>query len=235
MPESPKGNKVSITGVAGCPRCVAMPFYGKPISQPENTVRAGRVTHRCVGNDAYRFGGQLCDNPQVRTDRLELDRLARSLVGYWRFQLAHGIPAPAERFRDQPAEWPTPSGGRPANRQTASRHRPFDRRLCRGLSRPRRSRASNPTLQKNASSASKPKPSNGEIKQHVQLQLVIGRLENSARNHHGPGAIRLGWTSGVDPVPWSNALRLTRIALTWSFVWMRTRSSEVDPFKQISL
>ena len=27
---------------------------------------------RCVGTDAYRFGGhRICDNPQVRTDKLD--------------------------------------------------------------------------------------------------------------------------------------------------------------------
>jgi site-specific DNA recombinase len=27
---------------------------------------------RCVGTDAYRFGGQrICENPQIRTDRLD--------------------------------------------------------------------------------------------------------------------------------------------------------------------
>ncbi len=56
-----------------CQQC-GYAFYGKPVS---NKAGKGQVRnyayYRCVGTDAYRFGGQrVCHNKQVRTDNLDL-------------------------------------------------------------------------------------------------------------------------------------------------------------------
>lgn len=48
-------------------------FYGKPVSLASTKGQPRTYAYyRCVGSDAYRFGGQrLCHNPQVRTDLLD--------------------------------------------------------------------------------------------------------------------------------------------------------------------
>jgi len=67
-----RGAKYLLQGLLVC-RCCGYSYYGKPISP---SARKGNprsyAYYRCIGSDAHRFGGQrLCDNKQVRTDRLE--------------------------------------------------------------------------------------------------------------------------------------------------------------------
>lgn len=67
-----RGAKYLLQGLLVC-RCCGYAFYGKPLSPSarKNRPRA-YAYYRCIGNDGYRFGGQrLCDNKQLRTDRLE--------------------------------------------------------------------------------------------------------------------------------------------------------------------
>jgi site-specific DNA recombinase len=61
-----------LQGLVCCAEC-GYAFYGKPVSP---ATRKGNprsyAYYRCIGSDAYRFGGQrLCHNPQVRTDLLD--------------------------------------------------------------------------------------------------------------------------------------------------------------------
>ena len=67
-----RGAKYLLQGLLVC-ECCGYAYYGKAISP---SARKGNPRHyayyRCIGSDAYRFGGQrLCYNKQVRTDRLE--------------------------------------------------------------------------------------------------------------------------------------------------------------------
>jgi site-specific DNA recombinase len=67
-----RGAKYLLQGLLVCAGC-GYAYYGKPISP---SARQGHnrtyAYYRCVGSDAYRFGGQrVCHNTQVRTDRLE--------------------------------------------------------------------------------------------------------------------------------------------------------------------
>jgi site-specific DNA recombinase len=67
-----RGAKHLLQGLLEC-QCCGYSYYGKPISRRS---AKGKVRHyasyRCIGTDAYRFGGErLCDNKQVRTDLLE--------------------------------------------------------------------------------------------------------------------------------------------------------------------
>jgi len=67
-----RGAKYLLQGLLVCRYC-GYAFYGKPLSPSarKNRPRA-YAYYRCIGNDGYRFGGQrLCDNKQLRTDRLE--------------------------------------------------------------------------------------------------------------------------------------------------------------------
>lgn len=66
------GASYLLQGLLGCKHC-GHALYGKKLS---HGARRGRdVTYayyRCVGSDAYRFGGtKICQNKQVRTDLLE--------------------------------------------------------------------------------------------------------------------------------------------------------------------
>ena len=50
-----------------------LPYYAKKVSKAAaKGHQRDYAYYRCVGTDAYRFGGQrICDNLQVRTDRLD--------------------------------------------------------------------------------------------------------------------------------------------------------------------
>jgi site-specific DNA recombinase len=54
--------------------CCGHAFYGKPVSLSSGKgKRRNYAYYRCIGTDAYRFGGQrICQNRQVRTDMLEV-------------------------------------------------------------------------------------------------------------------------------------------------------------------
>jgi site-specific DNA recombinase len=67
-----RGARYLLQGLLVCKQC-GYAYYGKPLSRASSK---GHVRHyayyRCIGNDAYRFGGQrICSNHQVRTDCLE--------------------------------------------------------------------------------------------------------------------------------------------------------------------
>jgi site-specific DNA recombinase len=67
-----RGARYLLQGLVQCARC-RYAYYGKPVSTgaAKGKPRA-YAYYRCIGTDAYRFGGQrVCDNTQVRTDRLE--------------------------------------------------------------------------------------------------------------------------------------------------------------------
>lgn len=67
-----RGAKYLLQGLLVC-GCCGYAFYGKPLSPSARKHHPREYAYyRCVGSDAYRFGGQrLCYNKQVRTDRLE--------------------------------------------------------------------------------------------------------------------------------------------------------------------
>ncbi|CAN5644951.1 hypothetical protein BH24DEI1_BH24DEI1_10840 [soil metagenome] len=67
-----RGARYLLQGLLVC-ACCGYAYYGKVIS---SSARKGQprsyAYYRCVGSDAYRFGGErLCHNTQLRTDRLE--------------------------------------------------------------------------------------------------------------------------------------------------------------------
>lgn len=67
-----RGARYLLQGLLVCKKC-GYAYYGKPVS---NSAGKGKkrsyAYYRCIGSDAYRFGGQrICCNKQVRTDLLE--------------------------------------------------------------------------------------------------------------------------------------------------------------------
>jgi site-specific DNA recombinase len=67
-----RGAKYLLQGLLKC-ACCGYTFYGKPSRGGRANGKTRRYTYyRCIGMDAYRFGGnRICDNKQVRTSVLE--------------------------------------------------------------------------------------------------------------------------------------------------------------------
>src|SRR5215207_3481904 len=67
-----RGQRYLLQGLVVCQQC-GYAYYGKAISlRSAKGKRRAYAYYRCCGSDAYRFGGErLCANPQVRTDRLD--------------------------------------------------------------------------------------------------------------------------------------------------------------------
>src|SRR5207245_881736 len=71
--QSQRGALYLLQGLVQCQHC-GYAYYGKRLSP---SARKGKprayASYRCLGTDAYRFGGErLCHNTQVRTDLLDL-------------------------------------------------------------------------------------------------------------------------------------------------------------------
>ena len=67
-----RGARYVLQGLVRCARC-GYADDGQPVStSAAKGKRRASASYRGIGTDAYRFGGQrVCDNTQVRTDRLE--------------------------------------------------------------------------------------------------------------------------------------------------------------------
>ena len=69
--ESSRGAKYLLQGLLEC-GCSGYAFYGKPTSRKSAKGKVPYAYYRCIGTDAYRFGGKrVCECCQVRTDKLE--------------------------------------------------------------------------------------------------------------------------------------------------------------------
>jgi site-specific DNA recombinase len=87
-----RGARYLLQGLVVC-ACCGYAYYGKAIShRARQGHRRDYAYYRCIGTDAYRFGGQrVCSNTQVRTDRLE------QAVWQQISQLSHLQNSPSER------------------------------------------------------------------------------------------------------------------------------------------
>jgi site-specific DNA recombinase len=67
-----RGARYLLQGLLVCAQC-GYAYYGKAISnKTAKGKRRDYAYYRCIGTDAYRFGGErVCDNLQVRTDTLD--------------------------------------------------------------------------------------------------------------------------------------------------------------------
>jgi site-specific DNA recombinase len=69
--ERKRGARYLLQGLVKC-SCCGYAYYGKKVSRSSAKGKVQYAYYRCVGTDAYRFGGQrVCDNKQVRTDKLD--------------------------------------------------------------------------------------------------------------------------------------------------------------------
>jgi site-specific DNA recombinase len=71
--QSRRGARYLLQGLVQCQQC-GYAFYGKPVSRKAAKGHPRTYAYyRCLGTDAYRFGGErICANTQVRTDLLDL-------------------------------------------------------------------------------------------------------------------------------------------------------------------
>jgi len=66
------GAKYLLQGLLVCKHC-QYSYYGKPVRNKRGKKINSYAYYRCIGSDAYRFGGiKICSNKQVRTDTLEI-------------------------------------------------------------------------------------------------------------------------------------------------------------------
>jgi site-specific DNA recombinase len=69
--ERKRGARYLLQGLLEC-QCCGYAYYGKKVSRASAKGKVPYAYYRCVGTDAYRFGGKrVCDNKQVRTDKLD--------------------------------------------------------------------------------------------------------------------------------------------------------------------
>ena len=67
-----RGASYLLQGLVVCARC-QYAYYGKPVKNKRGDKIDRYAYYRCIGTDAYRFGGnKVCDNKQLRTDTLEM-------------------------------------------------------------------------------------------------------------------------------------------------------------------
>lgn len=69
--ERKRGASYLLQGLLKC-SCCDYAFYGKKVSRATARGKSQWAYYRCIGTDAYRFGGKrVCENKQVRTDKLD--------------------------------------------------------------------------------------------------------------------------------------------------------------------
>ncbi|MCA9193841.1 MAG: recombinase family protein [Planctomycetales bacterium] len=69
--ESRRGATYLLQGLLEC-ACCGYAYYGNKVSRYRAGTKVSYVYYRCTGSDSYRLGGhRVCDNNQVRTDKLD--------------------------------------------------------------------------------------------------------------------------------------------------------------------
>src|SRR5256885_7125566 len=174
-------------------------YYGKRLSPSACKGKPRAYAYeRCLGTDAYRFGGErLCHNTQVRTDRLDL--------AVWRevcTLLAHPERLAEEYRRRLQPETRTPRTPLAALEEQLGKLRQgvarvidsyADGLIDKGEFEPRilRLRQRMARLEEQRQQLAE------EATLHTELQLIIGRLEDFAAKVHG-GLEEADWASKRD-------------------------------------
>jgi site-specific DNA recombinase len=190
-----RGARYLLQGLVVC-ACCGYAYYGKAIShRARQGHRRDYAYYRCIGTDAYRFGGQrVCSNTQVRTDRLE--------QAVWQ-QISQLLQAPErlvheyERRLQVAAHPPAAPDGAALDKQIAKLRQGISRLidsysegyLDKGEFEPRiqRFKARLQTLQAQA------EQQRDARQRQAELQLIIGRLEEFAAKVSA-GLERLDWS-----------------------------------------
>ena len=182
-----RGARYLLQGLVTCKHC-GYAYYGKAIS---HSAAKGKPRHyayyRCIGTDAYRFGGhRVCDNTQVRTDLLE--------AAVWQ-QVCHLLQNPQRLEMEYRRRGEAPSDAISENLANLNAQ---ITKLRRGIGRlidsyaegliektefePRITRLK----QRVAILEAQVKHLNDEATLHQEIRLIIGRLEEFAQKvNHG--------------------------------------------------
>jgi site-specific DNA recombinase len=199
--QSPRGALYLLQGLVQCQHC-GYAYYGKRLSP---SARKGKprtyAYYRCLGTDAYRFGGErICQNTQVRTDLLDV-----AIWGEVCTLLAHPERL-AEEYRRRLQ--PDTRTQRPAL-DTVEAHLG---KLRQGLARLIDSYAEGlidkhefePRIlrvrRRIAEADAQRRQLADEAAQHSELQLIIGRLEDFAATVH----------NGLEEADWARKRELIR-------------------------
>jgi site-specific DNA recombinase len=193
--QSRRGARYLLQGLVQCHHC-GYAFYGKPI---RNKAAKGHTRmyayYRCLGTDAYRFGGErVCANPQVRTDLLDL--------AVWQevcALLAHPERLAEEYRRRLHAPGRTKRQAQPTLDAQIGKLRQGLARLIDSYAEglidkqefePRITRL----RQRLIALEEQAQQLQDEAALHTELRLIIGRLENFAAQVHN-GLAAADWTS----------------------------------------
>ncbi len=196
--QSRRGALYLLQGLLQCQHC-GYAFYGKRLSPSAHKGKPRAYAYyRCLGTDAYRFGGErLCHNTQVRTDLLDL--------AVWRevcTLLAHPERLAEEYRRRLQPETRTKRTPLSTVEGQISKLRQGVARLIdsyaeglidKGEFEPRVTRL----RQRLARLEEQRQALADEAALHGELQLIIGRLEDFAATLHD-GLAATNWTSKRD-------------------------------------
>jgi len=197
-----RGTKYLLQGLLVC-GCCGYAFYGKPISPSARKHPAREYAYyRCVGSDAYRFGGQrLCGNKQLRTDRLE--QAVWSAVGQLLAEPSR-LADEYQRRLDAVQARPGEADGSLIDQQIAKLRQGIARLIdgyaegyldqAEAEPRIRRFKERLQALEVQAEQL------RTQAQQHVNLQLVIGRLEEFSTKV----------TTGLEQLDWTGRRELIR-------------------------
>src|SRR5262245_25651326 len=230
--QSRRGARYLLQGLVQCQHC-GYAFYGKPISRKAAKGHARSYAYyRCLGTDAYRFGGErVCTNPQVRTELLE--------IAVW--QEVCALLAQPERLAEEYRR--RLQAPRQAKRQEQPTLDAQVGKLRQGLARlidsyaeglidkqefePRITRL----RQRLTALEEQAQQRHDEAALHTELQLIMGRLEDFAAQVQG-GLAAADWTSKRELI---RAL-VKRVEVTQDQVHVvfrvDQRPTELDPAKK---
>jgi site-specific DNA recombinase len=196
--QSRRGALSWLQGLRQCQHC-GYAYDGKRLSPSARKGKPRAYAYdRCLGTDAYRVGGErVCQNTQVRTDRLDL--------AVWQevcTLLAHPERLAEEYRRRLPPETRTPRPPLAALEEQLGKVRQgvarvidsyADGLIDKGECEPRMLRL----RQRMARLEEQRQQLAEEATLHTELQLIIGRLEDFAAKVHG-GLEEADWASKRD-------------------------------------
>lgn len=197
-----RGGRYLLQGLVVCGAC-GYAYYGKTVSRTAAKGRVRWAYYRCLGTDAYRFGGKrICDNKQLRVDQLdghvwdEVVRLMREpelLVQEWSQRIGDDGADAGLRSQRQQAQ-------RRLARQEARLRRLVDAYEAGVLALDELRERSAAARQRVASARDELTALDAALREQVQLREVITRLEEFADR------VR----DGLDELDWDQRQQLVR-------------------------
>src|SRR2546430_6328213 len=175
-----RGVRYLLQGLLVCKVC-GYAYYGKAISPSSRKGQPRAYAYyRCLGTDAYRFGGQrICPNTQVRTDLVEVavwEEVCRLLAQPQRLEQEYRRRGQAPR---REARWDTPESLRAqSNKLRQGMARLIDSYAEGVIGKEEFEPRITRMKQRVTALEDQARQLADEAAQHPELQLIIGRLED---------------------------------------------------------